>query len=272
MTENSNPPVAVSCATARRREAKRYAWDCFLRSGNVLLLIGATLIPIIMFVAGQGIYSMMYYAVDDPAQWLTDLMYVTNAVFYILTIPLIGGQMYVISGLSHGEHRELRDVFYPYTSFRAYVRTWLALLIPALAVAAVVGAVLMALYATQGLCELSALMEDGPALFYGDVFRYVGRLLSVLIAAVGLVLLGYLMPFFWLVFSRPEMSVKRLLANGISMSHRGLIGWLVLQCSFLGWLVLSVTTVGILLVVFVIPYYLLTVTRYTDLLWADKHV
>lgn len=265
MTQENNLSPSCSQAALRRREAKRQAWDCFLRQGNTLLLIAATLIPVIMFMAGQGIYSMLFFAVDDSNPWLTDLMQVTNALFYVLTLPLICGLMHIITGLAHGERRELKDVFYAYTSFRAYFRSWIAILFPAIAITLTVGIVSMILNTADGFCELSTLMEEGPALFYGDVFRYGGILAAVAVSFAGIVLLGYLMPFFWLIFSRTSIPARHLLMQSLRMAHGRLFAWLWLSCSFLGWLILSVATVGILLVLFVIPYYLLAVARYVDL-------
>lgn len=269
MTKDSNLPTTGFCAANRRRKSKQHAWECFMRPGNALLLIAATLIPLIMFMAGQGIYSMLYFAAEDPAPWLTNLMHITNGLFYVLTLPLIGGLVYIATGLSHGEKRELKDIFYPYTSIRAYFRTWFAFFVFALAVAIVVWAVAMILNMTQGLCELAELMEDGPALFYGDVFRYCGFILIAAVAFAGLVLLGYVIPFLWLVFSHADLSYKLLLTRSLRLTKGRLWEWLMLSCSFIGWLALSVATVGILLVLFVIPYYLLTVTRYTDLVCDD---
>lgn len=272
MTKDSKYLLGRSDATARRIAAKQHAWGCFLQKENTLLLIAAALIPIIMFMSGQGIYSMLYFTADDPEPWLTELMQMTNALFYVLTLPLIGGLMYIVTGISRGERRELKDIFYPYTSWRAYFRTWCALLLPALAVAVMVLIVAMILNTSDGLYELSALLEEGPALFYGDVFYYGGLLVAVAVSFAGLVLLGYLMPFFWLIFAQPQIPSRRLLVHSLRKAHGRLFSWLWLSCSFLGWLVLSVATVGILLVLFVIPYYLLTVSRYVELTCGDEQL
>ena len=60
----------TSPSAARRKEAKKRAWDCFFTKGNSLTLIAATLIPLIMYMAAQGIYSMVYYAID-PEEFLS---------------------------------------------------------------------------------------------------------------------------------------------------------------------------------------------------------
>ena len=65
MTNEPMNAVPSRSFVKKRRGAKRLAWDCFFQSGNALLLIAATLIPIIFFMAGQGIYSMLYFAAND---------------------------------------------------------------------------------------------------------------------------------------------------------------------------------------------------------------
>lgn len=272
MTDTSNKITRSHSASNRRREAKQFAWSCFLKKENTLLLIGATLIPIVMFMVGQGIYAMLYIAFENTQSRSTDLLGAINVLFIALPLPLIGGLMYIVTGLAHGEPRQLKDVFYPYTSPRAFLRTVIAFAVPGVAIAVVATVTAMIVEATAGLCALSELMEEGAALYYGDVFWYVGISVAVAVALIGSVLIGYLMPFFWLAFSEPDRPLICLWSRSISVSHGHLLRWLLLQCSFLGWLILSAATVGILLVLFVIPYYLLTVTRYVDVCCSDEHL
>ena len=270
MTNEPMNAVPSRSFVKKRRGAKRLAWDCFFQSGNALLLIAATLIPIIFFMAGQGIYSMLYFAANDPEPWLANLMYAVEVLLIALPLPLIGGLLYIATGLAHGRSRQLRDVFYAYTSFRTYARTWIALLIPTLTLSAIGGVAAIILSAAEGLTEMAQFMDEGNALLYGNLFSSAGILLAVLVALIGLILAGYTVPFLWQVFSHPDEPIGLLFTRSLSMSHGHLIGWLVLHCSFLGWLFLSLATVGILLVLFVIPYYLLTVTVYADSLWNDS--
>ena len=270
MTDAHQNVARVQTYAQKRREAKRLARTCFFQSGNALLLIAATLIPIILFMSGQGIYSMLSFAADDPEPWLTDLMYAVDALVIALTLPLIGGLMYIVTGLAQGKSRQLRDVFYAYTSLRAYFRTWVAILIPLLTLSAIGGIAAMVISASDALSEMAQLMEAGEALLYGNLFSNCGTLLASVIALIGLVLAGYTVPFLWLVFSHPDEPIGLLFTRSLSMSHGQLFAWLLLHCSFLGWLLLSVATVGILLVLFVIPYYLLTVAIYADGFGNDK--
>ena len=265
MTETSNELLQSQSRSGRRKEAKQFARNCFLKKGNTLLLIGATLIPIMLFVMGQGIYTMLYAAQGDTVTISEDLLQVVNILFILLSAPLIGGLMYIVTGLAHGEERHIKDVFYPYTSLRAFFRTVMALVLPSAAVFAVIALTATAVNVTHGMYELSSLMEEGAALYYGDIFWYSGIFIAFVVCLIGLVLAGYLFPFLWLVFSETDQPLTQLLSRSVYMAHRHLLSWLWLQCSFLGWLLLSVATVGILLVLFVIPYYLLTVTRYLDL-------
>ncbi len=265
MTDTSNKKTQLHPPICRRREAKQFAWRCFFKKENTLLLIGATLIPIVLFMAGQGIYTMLYLALENTVFLSQGVIQLVNVLFIAMSVPLIGGLMYIVTGLAHEEDRQIKDVFYPYTSPRAFFRTVIALLLPGGTISVVISVTALAVNAAQGLYELSALMEEGAALYYGDVFWYGGILLAVAVCFVGVVLTGYLFPLFWLVFGENDQPLTRLLLRSIRVAHRRLLPWLVLQCSFLGWLALSAATVGVLLVLFVIPYYLLTVTRYVDL-------
>ena len=95
MTETSNELLQSQSRSGRRKEAKQFARNCFLKKGNTLLLIGATLIPIMLFVMGQGIYTMLYAAQGDTVTISEDLLQVVNILFILLSAPLIGGLMYI---------------------------------------------------------------------------------------------------------------------------------------------------------------------------------
>ena len=260
-SKNIGHPLSM---TAQIREAKQFSWNCFLKQGNALLLIAATLIPIVMFMAGQGIYSMLYYAMGTPDSRMNHLLSVANILLTAITLPLIGGLMYIITGIAHGKPRHLRDIFYSYTSVRAWLRTWVAIAIPSVVLAAIVGIIALSISLTEGMVELTGLMEPGPALLYGDYFRYAGILLTVLIAVIGWIVSGVIVPFFWLVFSMPNEQIGIVFVRSIARMRGRLVTLVCLQLSFFGWLLLSVATAGILLVIFVIPFYLLTVTRFVD--------
>lgn len=259
-TNRLHPPSSFQ----RRREAKQFAFSCFLRQKNALLLIAATLIPIIMIVAGQGIYSMLFYAVEDPAAPMITLMTVLNVFILAITIPLIGGTLYIATGVAHGEDRRIKDIFYAYTSVRAWLRTWIALLIPALMFAAIAGVSTMVLSLSNGMVALTQLMEQGPAMLYGNLFQSAGLLFSAIMGLIGLILFGIVMPFPWLVLSSPKEPLGFIFVRTISSMRGHLCAFACLHLSFIGWLLLSVATVGVLLVLFVIPFYLLTVTKYMD--------
>ena len=250
----------TSPSAARRKEAKKRAWDCFFTKGNSLTLIAATLIPLVMYMAAQGIYSMIYYAIDpeEMGGWIAEVASVVDFILIFLMLPLVGGTLYIATGLARGEERHARDIFYAYTSWRAHARTWIGLLIPLLALSAVAGVVSVILMASQGLMEMAAAMKEGEA--YAYLFYDGGTLFAVLAGIAGLLLCSYVMPFLWLTFAHPECSLATLLSRSIA-SVRGRLGaWLILHISFLGWLALSVASVGILLVLFVAPYYLLAVS------------
>ena len=253
-----------SFSAAQPKEAKQFAWNCFLRQGNTLLLIAATILPIIMFVAGQGIYSMLYYAIADPSPWISNLMSACNVFMIVLTLPLLGGTMYMITGLAHGEDRQLKDIFYAYTSLRAWLRTWIALLIPALVLAAAIGVTALTVSLSNGMVALTQLMEQGPALLYGNLFQSAGILFTIIIGLICWIISGIIMPFPWLVFSSPQEPVGFLFVRSLARMRGHLLAFVWLQISFIGWLLLSVVTVGILLVIFVIPFYMLTLVRYAD--------
>ena len=254
----------ISPSAARRKDAKRRAWDCFFTKGNSLTLIAAILIPLIMYMAAQGIYSMIYYAIDpqDMGGWIAEVASVVDFILIFLMLPLVGGTLYIATGLARGEERHVRDLFYAYTSWRAHLRTWIGLLIPLLALSAVAGIVSVILMASQGLAEMASAMEDGKAYVY--LFFDGGTLFAVLAAVAGLLPCAYVMPFLWLTFSHPECPLSSLRSRSVA-SVRGRLGaWLILNISFLGWLALSVASVGVLLVLFAAPYYLLTVSFYIE--------
>ena len=251
---------SISPSAARRKEAKRHAWDCFFTDGNSLTLIAATLIPLIMYMAAQGICSMIYYAIDpqDAGGLIAEIASVVDFILMFLMLPLVGGTLYIATGLARGETRHVRDIFYAYTSWRAHFRTWIAVLIPLLALSAVAGVVSVILAASQGLAHIASMIEEGKANVY--LFLDSGTLFSVIAAVAGLSLAAYVMPFLWLAFSHPECPLRALLSRSVALLRGRLGAWLILHVSFLGWLALSVASVGILLVLFVAPYYLLTVS------------
>ena len=254
----------MSPSAAQRKDAKRRAWDCFFTKGNSLTLIAATLIPLIMYMAAQGIYSMIYYAIDpqEMGGWIADVASVVDFLLIFLMLPLVGGTLYIATGLARGEERHARDVFYAYTSWRIHFRTWAGLLIPIFSVCAVVGIVAVILMSSQGLTEMAAAMEEGKE--YAYLFYDGGTLFAILAAVGGLLLCSYVVPFLWLTFSHLECSSASLLSRSFSVIRGHLGAWLMLHISFLGWLALSVASVGILLVLFVAPYYLLAVSYYIE--------
>lgn len=254
----------ISPSAERRRNAKRRAWDCFFAKGNSLTLIAATLIPLIMYMAAQGIYSMIYYAIDpeEIGGLVADIASVVDFILIFLMLPLVGGTLYIATGLARGEERHVRDVFYGYTSWRAHFRTWIGVLIPLLALSAVAGIVSVILMTSGALIDMASVMEEMEGYTY--LFYDGGTIFSVLVAAVGLLLCTYVMPFLWLTFRHPECSLSSLLSRSFSLVRGRLGAWLILNISFFGWLALSVASVGILLVLFVAPYYLLTVSVYIE--------
>lgn len=262
MTETPGSPIRTPTSAELRREAKQRAWDCFFTQGNSLTLIAATLIPVVMYMITQGIYSLAYYAIgpwntgEGSAAWLSAL----NVILTLTVIPLIGGTMYIVTGLAKGEYRHIRGVFYAYSSPSAYFRTWISLLIPCLMLASVVGISAVIVKLSQGLAEMALASKATES--YGSLFLDSGIFFAIVAAVIGLAISGYILPFFWLAFSHPEQSVGMMFVRSVSLAHRRLGAWLLLQLSFLGWFLLSVATVGILLVLFTIPYYLLSVTLY----------
>lgn len=259
-TSRQHPPSVGQ----RRREAKQFAFSCFLQQENALLLIAATLIPIILFMAGQGIYTMLYYAVAKPEGLMITLMSALNVFIYAITLPLVGGTLYIATGLAHGEERCIKDIFYAYSSIRAWLRTWIALLIPSLVLAAAAGVTTLVLSLSNGMVALTQLMEQGPALLFGNLFQSAGLLFTAITGLICWFISGIVIPFPWLVFSSPQEPVGILFMRTLSRMRGQLFAFACLQLSFIGWLLLSVVTVGVLLVIFVIPFYLLTVTKYMD--------
>lgn len=259
-----NKPISPSAV--HRRAAKRRAWDCFFSRDNSLTLIAATLIPIVMYVVAQGIYAMLDYAIDPSAKGglIAELASIVDLILILPVLPLAGGTLYIVTGLARGEMRRAGDVFYAYTSPRAHFRTWGALLIPLFCVSAVVGIVDMILLSSQGLAEMAWAMEAGKP--YASLLLDGGILFAVLAAIVGALLCTYVMPLPWLVFLHPDTKMTAHFGKSVCLTRGRLIAWIALSFSFLGWLLLSVVSVGILLVLFVLPYYLLTVTFYTEAL------
>ena len=262
MTEAFGMPETTVSTTEQRREAKRLAWHCFFEQGRCLTLIGATILPAILFMALQGIYSMLYYALYTPAEdaGRMVILHVANALTVILVIPLLSGVSYVATGIAAGEERHMRDVLYAYSSVSAYFRAWCSILLPALTLASVVGIALVVFEMAEGLISIAAAagLED----VYGYLFAVGGWLVALLVLAVGLLISGYIVPFFWLVPSCPHQPLGILFLRSLSLTHKRLWGWMLLHLSLIGWLLLSAATVGILLVLFAAPYYLLTVSFY----------
>ncbi|MBQ7321251.1 MAG: hypothetical protein IJW99_04070 [Clostridia bacterium] len=259
MTETT---VNKGSTVSQLRAIKRRAWQCFFSGENSLVLIAATLIPIVMYVAMQGIYSMIYFALEpeEMGGLVADIASVVDYLLIFLILPLFGGTLYIVTGLARGEKRALRDVFYAYTTWRAHGRTWLALLIPIGAVAIVVMTVLSVIAMSQGIADTFWSIEEGKA--YSYLFLDGGNLFAALIGLLGAILCAFVMPVLWLLFAYPARPVRRILADSATAIRRHLGLWFLLHISFLGWLLLSVATVGILLVLFVLPYYLLTVSFY----------
>lgn len=271
MTESSElqQPITptASPAKGRRREAKRRAWNCFFVGGNSLTLIAAALIPLIMYMALQGVYGMVYMVLDVDCEWIYTVDTVAKVLLVLLVLPLFGGTIYITAGIARGESRELKDIFYAYSSLRSYLRSWISLLIPFGALSAVVSLSVMLGEASYGLAELSMSSEAGGYNAYAIMAG--GETVAVIAAVAGLLLCGFVMPFFGLAHVTPTLSLAEALRRSVAVARGHLVEWLMLQLSFLGWLLLSVATVGILLVLFTIPYYLLTVMFYIDSLSAD---
>lgn len=147
-----------------RKQAKQHAWDCFFRKGNSLVLIAAALIPLIIYVAFQGLCSMLYFALDVTDS--TEIISVVVLLLAVFILPLAGGLLYIATGLSRGKERHIRDIFFAYTSWRAHIRAWVAFLIPILIVGATVSIMSVMLSMSHGLVEIASLLEEGQRLWY----------------------------------------------------------------------------------------------------------
>ena len=270
MTETPKAERALSPEAIKRREAKALAQNCFFQKGNSLLLIAAVLFPVIMYVVAQGLYTMIYYAIDplDMTAWIVDASYLVDLILGFLMLPLAGGTLYIVTGLAAGEERRLRDIFYAYSSWRAHIRTWLALGLPLLAVSAVAGIVATMLFSVQGLYEMAGSILEYE--LYAYAIYDTGIAFSAFIGLIGLMLCIYLLPLLWLVFRYPRRSVVSLIARSLALVRGRLIAWIIFQISFIGWLLLSAVTVGVLLVLFAAPYYLLAVAFYIEKSVADN--
>ena len=264
MTETPKAERTLSPEKTKRREAKTLARDCFFKKGNSLLLIAAVFLPVIMYVVAQGLYSMVYYAFDpqEMKAWITDTSYIVDLILGFLMLPLAGGTLYIVTGLAAGEERQLRDIFYAYSSWRAHIRTWLAMWLPLLGISAVTGIAATILMSAQVLSEMAAAVFENEQ--YAWVIYDGGIVLVSLIGLLGLLLCMYLMPLLWLVFRYPKRSFASLLAQSIQTVRGHLLAWVVFQISFIGWLLLSALTVGVVFILFAAPYYLLAVAYYIE--------
>lgn len=264
MTETPKAERALSPETIKRREAKALAQNCFFKKGNSLLLIAAVLLPVIIYVVAQGLYSMVYFAVDpqETNTWIAEASYIVDLILGFLMLPLAGGTLYVVTGLAAGEERQLRDIFYAYSSWRAHIRTWFVMWILLLAISATAGIAATILMSAQGLSEMASTVLEQSR--YAFAIYDGGLALAALIGLFGLLLCMYLLPLLWLVFRYPNRSFASLMAQSIQAVRGRLMAWIVFQISFIGWLLLSVATVGIVLVLFAAPYYLLAVAFYIE--------
>lgn len=258
---NSNTTLAVS----RGKIAKRQAWNCFFEQGNCLTLIAAILVPLVLYMALQGVYAMLYFAYDGgmgEREWFSAVHTAVNVLILILDLPLVCGTLYITTGIARGERRELRDVFYAYTSWRAYLRAWVSILLPVLAFTVVFVTVMLIRNGFYSLSEMAFATEEG-AEYAGQILK-CGDLLATIAAVVGLLWCSYVLPLIWLMHETPELFLLPALCRSVAVIRGHLLEWTLLCMSFFGWLLLSVVTVGILLVLFTIPYFLLTVTYYID--------
>ena len=267
MTELSETPRLsdLSPAAVRRREANARAHECFHTRGNSLTMIASILIPVIMFMYLQGLYAMVYIIL--PSDMVSYADAIATAVMLILTLPLLGGTMYIAQGLADGEERHVCDVFHAYTSLPSYFRAWVAILLPlcVLALTALVNVLIVDV--THAMCNIVSDSEKWS--IYIDMFLSAGDVFIAITTLIGVLLSGYLFPLAWLAYTTPGMSLSRAISTSIRAARGHLGEILIFHLSFLGWLVLSVCTVGILLVLFVLPYYLLTAAFYISALCRD---
>jgi len=254
-----------SPAAMRRREAKSRAHECFHTRGNCLTMIAAILIPMIMFMSLQGLYAMVYIALPETALANADM--IATVVMLILTLPLLGGTMYIAQGLADGEERHARDVFHAYTSPSAYLRAWIVTLLPLCILALTALVDVLIIDVTHAMCNIVSDSEKWS--IYIDLFLSAGDVFIAITTLVGVFFSGYLFPIAWLAYTAPGMSLSRVIRTSIRAARGHLGDILIFHLSFLGWLILSICTVGILLVLFVLPYYLLTAAFYISALCRD---
>ncbi len=249
----------------QRKNAKTCAKHILFSGQNGLTMIAVVLLPPIFLLAAIQVCSMLglAYNKETPQMWASLLMVILLLAAVALILPMFGGTVYVATGLVRGESRQINDLFYAYTSWRAHIRTWIAFLLPMLALSAVTGLAGLVFRMCNGLCDMAWALDLGEA--YGGMFAGVGVIAFVAVLLLGLFFCGYIMPFFWLVFLYPRSPLGLLMKHSFTLMHKKLGRWLGLQISFVGWLLLSVATAGILYVLFAGPYYLITVSCYLDM-------
>lgn len=256
-----------SPGTVRRKRAKAMAWEYFFAPGHAFTLIAAFILILVLCIAPLFLLQMLAAAAEsENAGVLSEMINssafdtVVTVIWLLLVIPLAPGYLYLVMGMARGEERRLSDLFYAYTSFRAYGRAWLSVLVPAAWIAFIYMAA-SAMYYSGGVLEAVA-EKMNVAQRYREMLLISSDVLCVLVSVAGALLFGYFLPGSFFLLDGMRTTVFEAYRRGFTTMRGHLAETVVFHLSFIGWLLLSVLTVGVLFVLFVVPYYLFSLTAY----------
>ena len=260
--------IPMSGFRGRRLFAKRSAKAILSVRENWLLLFFAgliclvgTMLPMLLFrmlyvcegMLGDAFDGFLKSSLAEILEWIC---------IALVGIPLFSGYLYIVVGLARGQGRQVSDVFYAFSSFRAYLRGFLAILLPALCIGLAVS--ISVLFANAGAAVASVVKANYRSLIFN-----AADFLSAFFGLFFVLLCGYVMPFGFFLLEKPKRSVWRALSMSCLAARGRLAEISCFFISLIGWILLSAATIGIVFVLFAAPFMLLSTAVFFGSLSED---
>lgn len=246
-----------------RRNIKRMAKNVISNHNVRFKMIMALLICISSFMLTQIIKDSLYYAgsflISSEYEYVFDLIFVT--VFSVLRLlalsPLFIGFFSLSVKLTAGKNTEFQELFAFYSDKKTLLNTWL------------VGAVVMLpqtvlfflFFNIPDFCRI--IIEKIPR---PDIDAWI--IVATIVIEIGILVLSILSLRLYTVINAyvcgNSQGTFKCIRAAVCSTKGNVLNSLVFIASFTPWILLSFCTLGVLLVIFTIPYMVVSYNFYSS--------